>query len=183
MKHCLTIFLVFILTCGVSVFAQKTQIKGVVIDAKTQEKVPFATIATYNQNELVDGVSANQNGVFQLKTDKELTHLEVSFIGYKTNRIQVSEIVNKRELTILLTVEVNALDEVVIQGERTTSQLKIDRKVFNLGSDVQQSGATVLEAFDQIVDIQVDLGTNSLSLRGSGNVRLLVNGKPSSMGA
>jgi len=179
----LTLSIVLILTNGVSVFAQKTQIKGVVIDANTQEKIPFATIAIYSQTDLVDGVSANENGVFQLATDKKFTHLEVSFIGYKTNRLQASEIVNKKEFTILLTVDTNALNEVVIQGERTTSQLKIDRKVFNLGSDVQQSGTTVLEAFDQIVDIQVDLGTNSLSLRGSGNVRLLVNGKPSSMGA
>ncbi|MCF6348827.1 MAG: carboxypeptidase-like regulatory domain-containing protein, partial [Flavobacteriaceae bacterium] len=182
MKHFLSFFILFILI-SVSAFAQKIQIKGVVIDAVTQEKVPFATIAIYNQNELVDGMSANKDGIFQLKTTKELTHLEVSFIGYKTKQIQASEIANKKELTILLTVEANALDEVVIRGERTTSQLKIDRKVFNLGSDVQQSGTTVLEAFDQIVDIQVDLGTNSLSLRGSGNVRLLVNGKPSSMGA
>jgi len=183
MKHLFILFSLLILTSGISVFAQKTQIKGVVIDAVTQEKISFATIAIYDQDKLVDGVSANENGIFQLKTNKEFTHLEVSFIGYKTMQVQASEIESQKEFTISLVVDVSALDEVIIEGERTTSQLKIDRKVFNLGSDVQQSGTTVLEAFDQIVDIQVDLGTNSLSLRGSGNVRLLVNGKPSSMGA
>ncbi|MCF6280480.1 MAG: TonB-dependent receptor [Flavobacteriaceae bacterium] len=182
MKHFISYSILFILI-SVSSFAQKTQLKGIVIDAVTQQKVPFATIAIYNQDKLVDGVSANENGTFQLKTSKEFTYVEVSFIGYKTKQIQASEIKNKKELTILLVVDENTLDEIIIQGERTTSQLKIDRKIFNLGSDVQQSGTTVLEAFDQIVDIQVDLGTNSLSLRGSGNVRLLVNGKPSSMGA
>ncbi|AXT49461.1 TonB-dependent receptor [Aquimarina sp. BL5] len=158
--------------------------KGTVQDANTQVVIPFAAISVYNdKDELIDGSSADDNGQFQLKLSKSLAYFEVSFIGYKTYIKPISEIRDAQNILIELTVTVNALDEVVIENNRATTQLKIDRKVINIGTDIQQSGTTALEAFDQIVDIQTDLGTGSLSLRGSDNVRLLINGKPSSLGA
>ena len=176
----LHLLLLFIVT---SVSAQKTQLKGIVIDSITQETVPFAAIAIYNKIELVDGVSADENGKFQLNTSKAFTHLEVSFIGYETLRLTFSEIENKKELVIILRVDTTVLEEVIIKGKRTTTQLKIDRKVINLGSDIQQAGVNALETFDQIPEVQTDIATGTISLRGSDNVSVLVNGKPSSLSA
>jgi outer membrane receptor protein involved in Fe transport len=173
--HLLLLFIV------VSVSAQKTQLKGIVIDSITQETVPFATIAIYNKIELVDGVSADENGKFQLNTSKAFTHLEVSFIGYETLRLMLSETENINEIIIVLNLDITSLEEVIIKGKRTTTELKIDRKIINLGSDIQQSGVNALEAFDQIPEVQTDIATGTVSLRGSDNVRVLVNGKPSSL--
>lgn len=167
-----------------TLFSQQTIIyKGIITDAKTKEKIPFATIAIYDNTTLIDGVSSNDNGSFTLKVAKLHTHLEVSFMGYKIYKISIEKIQNHQDISIALKSLNNELDEVVIQAERTTTQLKIDRKVINLGADLQQSGTTALEAFDQITEIQTDLGTGAISLRGAGNVRLLVNGKPSPLGA
>ncbi len=179
----ITILSIFLSIISVSASAQKIQFKGVVVDAITKERVPFATIATYNKIELVDGVSADENGNFQLNTNKTFTHLEVSFIGYETFRLNLSEIKDQKELLISLIVDSTTLEEVIIKGKRTTTQLKIDRKIINLGSDIQQSGVNALEAFDQIPEVQTDITTGTVSLRGSDNVRVLVNGKPSSLSA
>ncbi|MFS4466713.1 TonB-dependent receptor domain-containing protein [Maribacter sp. 2210JD10-5] len=176
----LTLWLFFGLTSSF-VKAQNDNYLGVVIDANSSETIPFATVAIYNNNVLVNGTTTNENGQFKLKIKEDFTHFEVSFIGYENTIVQFSEIENPKNIRFILKPSVTALDEVVVQGEQTTSQLKIDRKIINLGADLQQAGATTLEAFDQITEIQTDLGTGSLSLRGSGNVRLLVNGKPSSM--
>ncbi|CAM1364157.1 TonB-dependent receptor domain-containing protein [Tenacibaculum xiamenense] len=154
---------------------------GVVKDATTQESIPYATIGLYKETVLVDGTSSNERGQFQIKNNKEATHIEVSFMGYEIYKILISEILDYQNMNVVLQPSKNELNEVVVQAERTTTQLKIDRKIVNLGTDLQQSGATALEAFDQISEIQTDLGTGSLSLRGSGNVRLLINGKPSAM--
>ncbi|MEH6538354.1 MAG: TonB-dependent receptor [Psychroserpens sp.] len=182
MKRIITLLL-FLFYITVSVSAQDAQLKGVVIDAITKEVIPFATIVIYNNIELIDGVSADENGKFQLQTNKTFKYLEVSFIGYETLRIISSEIKNQKELVMLLIIDTNALDEVVITGKRTTTQLKIDRNIINLGSDIQQSGVNALEAFDQIPEVQTDITTGTVSLRGSDNVRVLVNGKPSSLSA
>ena len=87
--------------------------------------------------------------------------------------------------TILVTLEPTTLqiDEVTVTAERTTSIQKIDRKIINLGNDIQQVGTTALEALDQITEVQTDLSTGVISLRGSSDLRLLVNGKPSGQNA
>ncbi|WP_109438174.1 outer membrane beta-barrel family protein [Aquimarina sp. AU119] len=158
--------------------------RGTVIDVVTKEIIPFATIAVYNdKNELLDGTSTNDRGHFQLKTNKRFTYFEISFIGYENFVKRLSEINDLTNISIELKPTVSNLEEVVVEAGRTTTQLKIDRKIIDIGADIQQSGTTALEAFDQIVDIQTDLGTGSISLRGSDNVRLLINGKPSSMDA
>tara|TARA_R110002051_G_scaffold290773_2_gene354485 strand:- start:17481 stop:19799 length:2319 start_codon:yes stop_codon:yes gene_type:complete len=161
--------------------AQNETYQGVVLDSNSKETVPFATVAIYNNNVLIDGTTTDENGQFKLKVEEALTHFDIRFIGYENETVEFAKIDNPRNIRFVLTPSITALEEVVVQGEQTTSQLKIDRKIINLGADLQQAGATTLDAFDQITEIQTDLGTGSLSLRGSGNVRLLINGKPSSM--
>ncbi|WP_106792699.1 outer membrane beta-barrel family protein [Aquimarina sp. Aq78] len=159
-------------------------LKGTVKDQITQEIIPYATVAAYNnKGELVDGISTNDQGQFLLETDKIFTYFEVSFIGYQTTLVQFSEVGDPTNISIRLQSMASTLDEIVIEADRTTTQLKIDRKIIDIGADIQQSGTTALEAFDQITDIQTDLGTGNISLRGSDNVKLLINGKPSSLDA
>ncbi len=160
---------------------QTTQIKGIVLDQITNEPIPFATIAIYNNTTIIDGTTTAENGIFNLTTKQKYTSIEISFIGYQKKLLFREKVAFP--LTIKLIPSTNTLEEVNIVAERTTTQLKIDRKIINLGSDIQNPGTSALEAFDQIAEIQVDLSSGSLNLRGSNNVRLLVNGKPSSLSA
>ncbi|PQJ78176.1 TonB-dependent receptor [Polaribacter porphyrae] len=178
------LFLCYFFLLGIinQTLSQKKSIfKGTVKDTITFESIPFTTIAVYNNATLIDGVSSDDKGNFRIKIDANFTHFEISFIGYKKQKLLISEIKNQDKIAIYLTPEKNQLEEIVINSELTTTQLKIDRKVVNLGADLQQSGTTALEAFDQISEIQTDLSTGAISLRGSGNVRLLIDGKPTAL--
>lgn len=180
----LFLLLTFLLLTTPVLHAQQSEVyKGLVADGDTKELIPFATITAFSEKAFVNGTSTNESGQFKLSLQDPITRLEISFIGYETTVINVSEIKNSEDITFILKPSISELDEVIVQGEQTTTQLKIDRKIINLGADLQQSGTTTLEAFDQITEIQTDLGTGSLSLRGSGNVRLLINGKPSGLSA
>ncbi|WP_298902629.1 TonB-dependent receptor family protein [uncultured Psychroserpens sp.] len=176
----LKIIPLFLIT--VSSYAQQSNtFKGTVLDSSTQELIPFATVIAYNNTKLINGVSTDNYGEFILNTRQPISHLEITFIGYKNEIIKIEDIVDSNFITVKLKTSLEELDAVVINTEQTTSKLKLDRKIINIGRDLQQAGATALEAFDQITEIQTDLGTGSLTLRGSQNVRLLVNGKPSSL--
>lgn len=178
------LFILFILSCIATSFAQQTgSFKGIVLDGQTLEAIPFATVALFDNDLLVDGVSTNEMGRFEIATTTAFTHFEISFIGYKTATIALSVVDISDIIEVKLQSSNLELDEVVVEATQTTTTLKIDRKVINLGADLQQSGTTVLEAFDQISEIQTDLGVGTISLRGSGNVRILVNGKPSALNA
>ncbi|EDP72810.1 TonB-dependent receptor, putative [Flavobacteriales bacterium ALC-1] len=175
-----TLFIVF----TISLYAQqRNNFQGIVFDQNTKEAIPYATITAYNDSDLINGTSTDSFGKFKLSLKEKISHIEITFIGYKNKILKFEDIADNNTILIMLESSVEELDAVVINAEQTTTNLKIDRKIINLGADLQQAGATALEAFDQITEIQTDLGTGSLSLRGSGNVRLLINGKPSSLNA
>lgn len=156
---------------------------GTIRDAQTMEAIPFATVAVFHHEDLIDGVSTNTEGRFEITVESAFTHFEISFIGYDALKVPSSDLLVSDALEIKLNASNLQLDEVVVAAAQTTTKLKIDRKIINLGADLQQSGTTVLEAFEQISEIQTDLGIGTISLRGSGNVRILVNGKPSPLNA
>lgn len=153
-------------------------LEGTVVEKSTGQPIPFATISVFSGEQLLDGSTATEEGHFRQKLPRGATHLEVSFLSYKSVRLDLPL---ESPIQIQLQEHGSLLDEVTVTAERTTTELKVDRKVINIGADLQQVGTSALEAFNQIAEVQVDYGGGRLSLRASGNVKLLINGKPSTM--
>ncbi|MEM9981095.1 MAG: TonB-dependent receptor [Bacteroidota bacterium] len=175
------LFLLFFCLGHLPVFTQSTTLQGVVFDATSRVSIPYATIALLHNDTIVGGTLTDEEGKFSMHTSTAFTAITFSFVGYETFRIDKSNLISPNDIQVGLQTSTEYLEEVVIEGERTISQIAIDRKVIHLGADLQQAGTTALEAFDQIPDVQTDLSTGTLSLRGSSNVRVLINGKPSGM--
>jgi len=75
----------------------------------------------------------------------------------------------------------NVLKEVVVQGERKNMTLGIDRKVFNVEQSLVSEGGSATDLLANVPTVAVDIDGN-VSLRGSGSVRILIDGKPSAIG-
>ena len=73
---------------------------------------------------------------------------------------------------------VNQLEEVELIEEKPFIVQGIDRKIFNVDQDLTSSGSTAIELMEKLPSVEVDIDGN-LSLRGSTQVRLYVDGKPS----
>lgn len=72
------------------------------------------------------------------------------------------------------------LGEVVVAVRRPTYVQHIDKRVFNVGSDVMSQSASASELMQNIPSVQVDVDGN-VSLRGNENVTILIDGKPSTL--
>ncbi|MGA9589301.1 MAG: TonB-dependent receptor, partial [Salegentibacter sp.] len=72
------------------------------------------------------------------------------------------------------------LDEVVVRAETTQVEIKLDKKIYNIGKDLTTAGGTVSDALSNVPSVTVDID-GTISLRGNENVRILINGKPSAM--
>ena len=70
------------------------------------------------------------------------------------------------------------LQSVNVVGERQTN--RIDRQVYDVKQDVNASNGSAADALGNVPSVSVDADGN-VSLRGSGNVQILVDGKPSAM--
>ncbi|GHV22763.1 TonB-dependent receptor [Clostridia bacterium] len=72
------------------------------------------------------------------------------------------------------------LDEVVVSGQKSTYITRIDKKIFNAGNDLMSASGSASDLMQNIPSVQVDMDGN-VSLRGSENVQILINGKSSTL--
>jgi len=182
--------LIFILLAGAS-FAQQGgnnpfQLSGKIIDAESGDPLEYATISLLNKGDsaLVGGAITDPSGSFTIKGKPGEYLLRLQFISYQTKFI--SDIVfDRRNLKIdlgeiLMSSDAETLQEVVVSANKSQMNLELDKRVFNVGQDLANIGANASEIMDNLPSVSVDVDGN-ISLRGSGNVRILVNGKPSGL--
>ena len=192
------ILLIIALLQSINVFAQQRgnygggasqitgKVTGTIIDQETKEPIPYATVVIKSPetDETINGVITEGDGSFKILNIKLGTYkLQVSFVGY-SNLIQTIELtpkspdVNLENLAIQTDTDV--LDEVVVAGQREVIENKIDRIVYNAEQDVANAGGDASDVLRRAPLLSVDQDGN-VSLRGSSNVQILINGKPSSM--
>ncbi len=80
--------------------------------------------------------------------------------------------------TIGLSADGQTLDEVVVRAEKSQTEFKLDKRVFNVGKDLSSTGASVLEVLNHVPSVNVNI-EGEISLRCSQGVQILINGKPS----
>jgi len=82
--------------------------------------------------------------------------------------------------SLLAMMEGGQLGEVTVTARRPALVAKLDRKVFNVGSDVMSAAGSASDVMQNIPSVEVDMD-GTVSLRGNENVTILIDGKPSAM--
>lgn len=162
-----------------------SKISGIVLDSAAAKGVEFASIALFNvaENKTVDGTTADEAGKFAITKVAPGTYkLMISFIGYQDKAVNVKIEKGKDvELgSIQLSANVQNLQEVTITGEKSLIEEKVDRMVFNAEKDITSKGGDASDLLRKVPMLSVDLDGN-VSLRGSSNIRVLINNKPSTI--
>ncbi|MFD0836191.1 TonB-dependent receptor domain-containing protein [Mariniflexile aquimaris] len=158
------------------------EISGKVIDNDTKQPIEYATISVIDKitKKPITGTITKPNGTFSLKTEANNFYIEVSFIGFTTKTITKEKLEgNKINLgTIFLSENQQSLDEVVVNAEKSQTEFKLDKRIFNVGTDLSTTGASALEVLNNVPSVNVNI-EGQISLRGSTGVQILINGKPS----
>jgi len=180
-----------ILFTGLFVFTARAQrpepkqvsITGKVIDQETSEPLEYATISFFNkrQNKIVTGGITDIKGDFNISVPTGMYDISIEYISFKTQTISNRRIVKNENIgTFSLDIDAEALDAVEIIAERTTVEIRLDKKIYNVGKDLTVSGGNVSDVLDNVPSVSVDVEGN-VALRGNDNVRILINGKPSGL--
>jgi len=158
-------------------------ITGVVLDDQLDVPLEYATISIVNVNDPKDltGGVTNAKGEFSIEVAKGTYNIIVEFISYEAKTFNNRTINSDVDLgTIKLGLGSENLDEVVVRAETTQVDVRLDKKIYNIGKDLTTSGGTVSDALNNVPSVSVDI-EGGISLRGNSNVRILINGKPSAM--
>ena len=189
MRH----FLHFIILCffliSNTTFAQqiptgKVKVSGKVLDKISNQPLEYTTVTfiEVGNPSLVSGGITDAKGEFTFDIKKGNYDIKIEFISFKPIEIKNKSISNDINLgTFSLVEDATLLQAVEIRKEESTVEIKLDKKVYNVGQDMMVKGGTVSDVLDNVPSVSVDVEGN-VSLRGNDNVRILIDGKPSGLG-
>lgn len=186
MKNIIIIcFFCLLLFSTSGIYAQSNRqitISGIVKEESTNKALEYATISVSTlSGKIVEGGLSEKQGRFSIKIPQGTYNISVDFIGFKPIVLKAKKLLHSTNLgTIILKADVALLDEVEVVAEKTTIELKLDKKIYNVGKDLTVRGGTMSDVLDNVPSVSVDIEGN-VSLRGNENVRILINGKPSSL--
>ena len=176
----------FILLFTSLIFAQNEKeiaVKGKIVDAGTNTPLEYATIVftnTTNASDVTGGIT-DTKGNYNIKVAAGTYNISYEYIGFKKLTISNKSITENTNLgTTSLSVDAETLDEIEIVAEKTTVDIRLDKKIYNIGKDLTTAGGTVSDALNNVPSVSVDI-EGGISLRGNENVRILINGKPSAL--
>lgn len=157
-------------------------LQGIVVD-ELSNPVPYASVALRSKKDstFLKGTASDLDGKFELRVRPGVYELTVSFISYKETKLNV----DLREAdvdigNIKLQPKTELIDEVVVTAKKSYMELTLDKRVYNVGQDPNNAGSNAQEILETVPSVQVDVD-GTVSLRGSTNVRILIDGKPSGL--
>lgn len=183
MKKTISLFFLFCLTSVLVLAQNDVKISGKVLEEGTNYPLEYATISFFSikENKIVTGGITDIDGVFEVMVPADIYNIKVEYISYTTKTYNNKTLDSDINLgTVSLSLDAQALDQVEIIAERTTVEIKLDKKVYNVGSDLTVRGGTVSDVLDNVPSVSVDVEGN-VALRGNDDVRILINGKPSGL--
>jgi len=173
----------FVITLSCVLSAQTGTITGTVTDDHGA-LVPYATVMLFSlpDSSLIDGALTDDHGRFEMSSQPGNYFLRIRFLSYEDRMLPVTVASgNQTRLgNLILKPGAISITEVEVTAQRSEMVLKLDKRVFNVGTDLSGTGRNAAEILDNVPSVSVDIEGN-LSLRGSQNVRILIDGKPSGL--
>ena len=161
---------------------QKITISGKVFEKGNKIAVEYATVSFKNSasNQLY-GAMTDAKGLFTFELPVGDYTGVIELMSYKKVTITQKKYTENTFLgAFSLEADISQLQDVVIIAEKSTVEIKLDKRVYNVGKDMIVKGGTVSDVLDNVPSVTVDTEGN-VALRGNENVKILIDGKPSGL--
>lgn len=162
--------------------AKKITVSGKVIEKGTNLPLEYATIVFENiANKQLSGGITDETGNFKFEVIAGNYNVRAEFISFKNVIIPQKNFNADINLgTIQMEADVAQLNEIEVIAEKSTVEIKLDKRVYNVGKDMMVKGGTVSDVLDNVPSVTVD-AEGTVALRGNENVKILIDGRPSGL--
>ena len=178
---------VFTLLSCLLTFSQRPDVKKITISGKVIEKgtnqpLEYATIVFENNiTKQLSGGITDENGNFKFEVTSGKYNVRAEFISFKSIKLAQTEFNSDVNLGVIaMEPDVAQLNEIEVVAEKSTVEIKLDKRVYNVGKDMMVKGGTVSDVLDNVPSVTVD-AEGTVALRGNENVKILIDGKPSGL--
>ncbi|QJW90303.1 TonB-dependent receptor [Spirosoma taeanense] len=164
-------------------------LSGRLVATQDGKKLPveFASIGVFRASDSssVTGGLTDEKGFFSIPNlVPDTYYVLVQSLGYASKQIPrvtigaANPAVNLGNIVIAQATR--QLAEVVVQGQRQAYEYSLDRKIVNVDQLPIAQGGSAVDILQNVPSVTLDVD-GTLSLRGSSNVIVLVDGKPSGL--
>jgi len=155
------------------------QLKGLIVDSLTQKPGEYFTISLKKDSTVLKTVISDEQGKFSFAALSQGSYTVIlGSLGYKSKQIPV-KVSGETDLgKILMKPQGNDLNEVSITASKPIIKQEPDRIVYDTQADPESKILSVLDMMRKVPLLSVDADDN-VKLKGTGNYRILINGKPS----
>lgn len=190
MKKFLTAALaLFLTTTCLPLSAQQNHCKvSGVVSAANDHTLPYASVYISKHDSVIDGTLTNQEGRFEIEIaqTKDSCLLTVVFMGYKTKQLPIVANTSQVSLgTILMEATSQQLEEVYVtakQGGNGSTYVDVTTTRLQPTDATAWMGGSIGDVLRTEPSVTIDPSGN-VSLRGNGNVLLLLDGVPTNLGS
>ena len=183
-----SILLILILFFTISISAQNKgtgSVTGIVKDSLKEKPLEYVNIILQNTTDssTFSGVVTDKNGIFDFEHVNFGTYLvKVSYLGYINKSLLPFKVDSRNRHidlgTIYLRDTTITLEEIMVTSQKSLFNNEIDKKVYNVSRDIMSKTGSASDLLQNVPSVQVDIDGN-VTLRGSSNVLIMVNGKTS----
>ncbi len=185
-----TLGLTFVLSAAAFAFGQeKVGISGTVVN-KSNQPVPYASVTFSNKTSklLSDATLTDEKGQYKLDITPGNYDITVEAIDYKKSIInkQIATAGNIGALSIepeksATNIKTGDIQAVVITAQSTKPyKVELDKRTYDPSQDIISKGGNLQDVLQNVPSVEVDTD-GTVSMRGSSNVKFLINGKPSAL--
>lgn len=155
----------------------QVSVRGRVLD-DNKTPLAFANVRLTNAaGKLQGGQASDKQGNYRISGVPAGTYtLEISFVGYKNHRWQITVGKSDLKLKDIALAEDGQLKEVQVIGKATEVVVKGDTIEYNAGSYTTAEGAELLELIKKLPGAQVDENGN-VTVNGKSITQIMVDGK------
>lgn len=158
-----------------STFSQHN-INGKIVDENNQP-LPFANVVLYKTGEDLspNGTVSNDDGMYSFeKIASGKYRLEISMLGFETQKIAEFELIENKTYNITLKEESQLLNEVVVKSKRPVIKQTAEKLIVDLEKS-EMINTNLQDVMRKIPGVLVT--NNGISIAGNRGVRILINGK------
>jgi hypothetical protein len=163
------------------------KVTGMIVDSKDSKPLIYASVVlnSHSDSTMVSGAITNDQGKFTIDLVPPGSYfVTINYVGYPPQNYNSIRITFREPEYNLGVVEVSPsaqmLGEVTVEAARSLMETGLDRRVINVGQEITAIGGTGIDVMQNIPSVAVDFDGN-VSLRGSSNVTILIDGRPSTL--
>jgi Outer membrane protein beta-barrel family/CarboxypepD_reg-like domain len=180
----LTVLLSWILC---NAFAQTNDhhinLKGIIVDSTTNKPLAFATLVIQNSKTKtsVKNFLSKEDGSFEFSITDSLDYqLVIAFTGYNNKIITLKKGQSADLGKLDITPSGRQMKEVTVVAVRPVIKRDLDGITYDVSADPESPVLDALDMMRKVPLLSVDASDN-IKLKGSGNYKILINGKESAL--